>query len=204
MLVSTITIYTIVATNCVSTIIAQKEQDSYNNSTSPTKRILHPNNGTDTLDKFAIKKIYPTSEGGRKWFVNMNNPKNDSIFSITSDENISRQSDGSWRIAASKVRMNINTPIGEVPWKNVEIRGYAKIVSLLSPNNTDLSWYARGGRHNIYNPYEGTAVKGIIDMTSTVGWEKEIWHTGGDTNTLSKTKVADSIIGKWIGLKTVM
>ena len=78
-LVCTITIYTIVATNCVSTIIAQKEQDSYNNSTSPTKRILHPNNGTDTLNKFAIKKIYPTSEGGREWFVNMNNPKNDSI-----------------------------------------------------------------------------------------------------------------------------
>jgi hypothetical protein len=67
------------------------------------------------LDKFRIKKIYPTSEDGREWFVNMNNPKNDSIFSITSYENISRQSDGSWRIAASKVRMNINTPIGESP-----------------------------------------------------------------------------------------
>ena len=53
-------------------------------------------------------------------------------------------------------------------------------MSLLSPNNTDLSWYARGGRHNNYNPCEGTAVKGIIDMNSTVGWEKEIWHTGGD------------------------
>ena len=49
-------------------------------------------------------------------------------------------------------------------------------MSLLSPNNTDLSWYARGGRHNSYNPCEGTAVKGIIDMNSTVGWEKEIWQ----------------------------
>lgn len=145
-LISTITIYLISATNCISTIIAQKEEDSYNNNTS-TKRILHPTNGNNTLDKLGINKIYPTSEGGREWFVNMNNPKNDSIFSITSNENISRQSNGSWRIAASKVRMNINTPIGEVPWKNVEITGYAKIVSLLSPNNTDLSWYARGGRH---------------------------------------------------------
>jgi hypothetical protein len=113
-LISTITIFLLSAANCVSTIIAQKEEDSYNNNTS-TKRILHPNNGNDTLDKFGIKKIYPTSEGGREWFVNMNNPKNDSIFSITSNENISRQSDGSWRIAASKVRMNINTPIGESP-----------------------------------------------------------------------------------------
>jgi hypothetical protein len=113
-LISTITIFLLSATNCVSTTIAQKEEDSYNNNTS-TKRILHPNNGNDTLDKFGIKKIYPTSEDGREWFVNMNNPKNDSIFSITSNENISRQSDGSWRIAASKVRMNINTPIGESP-----------------------------------------------------------------------------------------
>jgi len=63
-------------------LLLKKEQDSYNNSTSPIKRILHPNNGTDTLNKFATKKIYPTSKGGREWFVNMNNPKNDSIFSI--------------------------------------------------------------------------------------------------------------------------
>ena len=201
--ISAITIYLIIATNFVSTIVAQKEDDSYHNNIS-FEKILYPNNGNNTLDKFGIKKIYPTSEGGREWFVNMNNPKIDSMFSITSNENISRQNDGSWRIAASKVRMNVNTPIGEVPWKNVEITGYAKIMSLLSPNNTDLSWYARGGRHNNYNPCEGTAVKGIIDMNSTVGWEKEIWHTGGDTNTLSKTKVADSIIGKWIGLKTVI
>ena len=202
--ISAITIYLIIATNFVSTVVAQKEDDDSYHDNSSIKKILYPNNGNNTLDKFGIKKIYPTSEGGREWFVNMNNPKNDSIFSITSNENISRQSDGSWRIAASKVRMNVNTPVGEVPWKNVEITGYAKIMSLLSPNNTDLSWYARGGRHNSYNPCEGTAVKGIIDMNSTVGWEKEIWHTGGDTNTLSKTKVADSIIGKWIGLKTVM
>ena len=112
--ISAITIYLIIATNFVSTIVAQKEDDIYHNNIS-FEKILYPNNGNNTLDKFGIKKIYPTSEGGREWFVNMNNPKNDSMFSITSNENISRQNDGSWRIAASKVRMNINTPIGESP-----------------------------------------------------------------------------------------
>jgi len=60
-----------------------------------------------------------------KWFVNMNNLKNDSILSITSNENISRQSDGSWRISASKVRMNVNNSLGRC-LENVEITGYAR------------------------------------------------------------------------------
>jgi hypothetical protein len=55
-LISTITIFFIIATNFVSTIIAQKEGDSYNNTTS-TKRILHPNNGNDTLDKFGKENL---------------------------------------------------------------------------------------------------------------------------------------------------
>lgn len=80
--ISAITIYLIIATNFVSTVVAQKEDDSYHNNSS-IKKILYPNNGNNTLDKFGIKKIYPTSEGGREWFVNMNNPKNDSIYSLS-------------------------------------------------------------------------------------------------------------------------
>ena len=57
-----------------------------------------------SIDKFGIKKIYPTKTGGREWYVNMNNPVNDSIFSIGSDQNITKQSSGegggsSWRIS---------------------------------------------------------------------------------------------------------
>ena len=43
---------------------------------------------TEGLDKFGIKKIYPTKPGGREWFVNTSNPKNDSLFSITFNPDI--------------------------------------------------------------------------------------------------------------------
>src|SRR6478609_9057030 len=77
--------------------------------------IVHiSNNSTDKttmLDKFGIKEIYATKQHGREWYVNMTNPK---------------------------VRMNVETPTGMQPWKNVEITGYAKVISVKSSkNNSD-------------------------------------------------------------------
>src|SRR5215208_7334902 len=99
----------------------------------------------NTTDKFGIKKMYPTTQGGREWYIDMINPKSDGIFSITSNYNITKQKDASWRIDAPMVRMNIDTLPGVEPWKNIEITGYAKVVSKSSSsNNTDLDWSARG------------------------------------------------------------
>jgi hypothetical protein len=149
------------------------------------------------VDKFGIKKIYPTIEGGREWFVNMDNPFADNLFYSTFHRNITRQDDGSWRIGGSAVRLNVITPPGSKLWKNIEITGYAKIVGTISSsaNNNDnkggedeeesqnytkdLSWRGRGGRHNSKNPCEGTALIGTIDIDGNVRWQKEIWHTGG-------------------------
>ena len=65
------------------------------------------------LDKFGIREIYPTKENGREWYVDMKNPKEDENFSITFNPNITKQDDGSWRISAPVVRMNIKTLEGE-------------------------------------------------------------------------------------------
>ncbi|MDP9306214.1 MAG: hypothetical protein M3O68_07710, partial [Thermoproteota archaeon] len=35
------------------------------------------------VDKFGIKEIYPTKEGGREWFMNMSEPLVDNAFSLT-------------------------------------------------------------------------------------------------------------------------
>lgn len=78
------------------------------------------------VDKFGIKKIYPTIEGGREWFVDMDNPFADNLFYSTFHRNITRQDDGSWRIGGSAVRLNVITPPGSKLWKNIEITGYAK------------------------------------------------------------------------------
>lgn len=60
--------------------------------------------------------------------------------------------------------MNVNTPTGAENWKNIEITGYAKINALVTnynyTPNYDLTWYARGGRHNPDTPCEGTAYMG--------------------------------------------
>ena len=160
----------------------------------------------NTIDKFGIKKMYPTTQGGREWFIDMINPKSDGIFSITSNYNITKQRDASWRIDAPMVRMNIDTLPGVEPWKNIEITGYAKVISKSSSsNNTDLDWSARGGRQNSSIPCEGTALHGGLHIDGSVGWKKEIWQVGGYTTERAKAKIlTDSILGRWIGWKVVM
>jgi hypothetical protein len=48
------------------------------------------------IDLFGIDEIYPTKESGREWFVDIENPFSDKLFSITFKRNVTRQEDGSW------------------------------------------------------------------------------------------------------------
>ena len=163
----------------------------------------------ESFDKFGTREIYPTKEGGREWYVNMENPKNDTRFMITFNPNITREHDGSWRISEPVVRMNVNTLPGSSQWKNVEITGYAKVVGLI-PNSTnsvkdnDLSWYARGGRHNPSTPCEASAYIGGIYDNGKVGWKKEIWFIGGYTDEKGPIAVTDPLFDRWIGWKIVI
>ena len=63
--------------------------------------------------------------------------------------------------------MNVNTPKGQQQWRNVEITGYAKIISAESSID-HLSWYARGGRHSSSVPCEGTSLKGDIRVNGSL------------------------------------
>ncbi|MDQ3868522.1 MAG: hypothetical protein M3250_03080, partial [Thermoproteota archaeon] len=180
-----------------STTNVVSSSSDYNNSA---------NNNTTNIDKFGIKEIYPTKQGGREWYINMGDPRSDGLFFITSDPNITRQSDGSWRIDVPKVRMNVDTPPGTELWKNVEITGYFKVISIIDPKNeTDVAWYARGGRHSDEAPCEGTALIGGIHTDGSVGWKKEIWFTGGYTDERGTDKVVTNpMVGRWIGWKVIM
>ena len=168
------------------------------------------------VNKFAIKEIYPTKQGGRQWYINMKNPKDDPIFTIVSNIPITMSDDGSWFIANSAIRMSVITPPGGEPWKNVEMTGYVKIDStrttrsFFGSNNNedsgtpDIDWRARGGRHNSDVPCEGTALNGGLYVDGTVGWKKEIWHTGGYTDARGVQKPTNSILDRWVGWKVVM
>jgi hypothetical protein len=176
-------------------------------------------------DLFGIDEIYPTKEGGREWYIDMANPFSDDLFSNTFDRHLTRQGDGSWRMAGSAVRLNVGTPSNAEDWKNVEITGYAKVIESTPSDSfsnsdiaddsssgdheeedftSDLDWRARGGRHNDEQPCEGTAYTGTIDIDGNVRWKKEIWHTGGYSDARAVEKVTDPIIGRWIGWKVVI
>jgi hypothetical protein len=164
---------------------------------------------TGKADKFGILEVYPTKPRGREWFIDMNNPTSDGIFNPQS--NITRQSDGSWQISGrpnigkynNEVRMEVNTLNGQQEWKDVEITGYAKVISANPPFDS-LVWYARGGRHDAQVPCEGTSLKGRLTVNGAASWIKEIWHTGGYTNERAKIQATNSIIGRWVGWKVVM
>ncbi len=181
------------------------------------------------MDKFGVDKIYPTKDGGREWFINMEDPKLDPKFSITNNIPIAKNDDGSWLINNSIIRMNVLSIPGDTQWKNIEMTGYVKLrptisgtttSSSLEKNNFDLGrndddeegsrdiidvdWRARGGRHNNNSPCEGTALSGAIYSDGTVEWKKEIWHTGGYTDAKGTSQVTSPIIDRWIGWKVVI
>jgi uncharacterized membrane protein len=62
--------------------------NSNNNYTVTAADIQSNNSFSERVDKFGIKEIYPTKPGGREWFVNMDEPRSDGLFFITSYENI--------------------------------------------------------------------------------------------------------------------
>jgi hypothetical protein len=94
-------------------------------------------------DLFGIDEIYPTKEGGREWYIDMENPFSDEFFSSTFDSNITKQRDGSWHIAGSAVKLNVGTPPNMVVWKNVEITGYVKVLEPIpsTSSTSSKSWY---------------------------------------------------------------
>jgi hypothetical protein len=163
---------------------------------------------------FKPKEIYPTKQGGREWYLDIDNPLEDEIFDPGTK--ITKLQDGSWLVGEGssngnhQVRMNVVTPPGQDEWKNVEITGYVKVIDTASDDAAAASpegainWYARGGRHSDNVPCEGTSLKGILRINGLAAWQKEIWHTGGYTKTRAVVNVTDPILDKWIGWKVVI
>jgi hypothetical protein len=173
------------------------------------------------VDKFGIKEIYPTKPGGEEWFMNMQDPKSDQR---NNPPVITKNPDGSFKVRQDQVRWNVFTSSGYHPnqigtynqmqlakkgymqspndWKNVELTGYVKINS---PGDADthFTWYARGGHHTSSQPCEGTAIKGDLYNDGRTRFAKEQWHPGGYSFT-NKVQATNSIVGKWVGFKTVI
>jgi hypothetical protein len=174
------------------------------------------------FDKFGVLKIYPTKQDGEQWYLN-SNPNDDPRYSPQTT--LTKNSDGSFKVKSTKVRMGVFTSSGFHPekintlnhnkiaqagymqspndWRDVEITGYVK---LNSGNNDNFVWYARGGRHTGYGSpqgCEGVAYKGGLFYSGATRWEKEQWHTGGYVFAEFGKNIGP-IKGKWVGLKVIM
>ncbi len=180
------------------------------------------NDEKKNFDKFGVLKIYPTKEDGEQWHLN-SNINDDPRFSPQTT--ITKNSDGSFKVKSTKVRMGVFTSSGFDPekintlnhnkialagymqspndWRDVEITGYVK---LNSGNNDNFVWYARGGKHTGYGSpqgCEGVAYKGGLFYDGSTRWEKEQWHTGGYVFGEFGKNIGP-IKGKWVGLKVIM
>jgi hypothetical protein len=60
------------------------------------------------VDKFGIKEIYLTKKGGREWFINMADPRNDSIFSTGFSQNLIKQNSSNTSSNDGRGNNNIN------------------------------------------------------------------------------------------------
>jgi hypothetical protein len=187
--------------------------------------VQEPNSTGHKKDIFGVSEIYPTVSGGREWFVNMTNPANSSHFSETGGFELIRQNDGSWRANSTHVRLVVETPQNMTDWKNVEITGYAKLSLPTNVNSTssidsnsinstannseseeidDLAFIGRSGRHSSEVPCEGNAYVGGLHNEGSVGWKKEIWHTGGYTDERAKNTVTEPLLDRWVGWKVII
>ena len=203
----------------VSNIPLDVEQSSDDNNQQDDS---HSTDEKKNFDKFGVTKIYPTKKDGEQWYLK-SNPNSDTRFSP--ETTLTKNSDGSFKIKSTKVRMGVFTSSGfhheeiktlnhnkialagymQSPndWKDVEITGYVK---LNSGNNDNFVWYARGARHTGYGSpqgCEGVAYKGDLFYDGSTRFSKEQWHTGGYVFGEFGKNIGP-IKDKWVGLKVIM
>jgi hypothetical protein len=159
--------------------------------------VTEPSDG-DMLDSFGIGKIYPTKTGGNEWYVNMEDPRSDSLFRNL--PSMTKQSDGSWQVSASQVRMEAWSPSDE-KWLNVEVTMYAKIVG---GSNELLQLYSRGGHHTSINECLGSAYKARLYGDGETRWVKEVTHPAYTSNRGELQSTSSPLADRWIGFKAVI
>ena len=188
------------------------------------------NTGGNTAGGDGVKKIYPTLSGAETWFFNPTNP-NDGQFERNGAE-ISKNSDGSWKLKPGTTRMLAFTKSSGLPsdevrsslptydysrlaqtgyfykpsdWKNMEITIYVKVLST-SGGGDEISLVSRSVRHstNVQEGCGGSSYHNNIDFTNgKFKFKKEMWHVNYDIKPYSGITIG-STMNKWIGFKGIV
>jgi hypothetical protein len=150
-------------------------------------------------DKFGIKEIYSTKPGGEQWFMNMDNPNDDSRTDPQTTLIKNNDGSASWKIQSPEVRYNIYTSSGFQPqlittlnqkelskkgymqspndWKNVEITGYFKINSFTNSTANGaahIELVARGAK----NTNDETLINGLPEKCESTTYHSNTYETG--------------------------
>ena len=132
------------------------------------------------VDPFGIKKLYPTTEGGREWYLPDDTDLNhDSVF-VPTTKDISIIQSGRPTVyhtqgnngSEGEVRLNIHSPAGAAWWRNVEMTGYFRWTILTGGTTQWPHWelFARGERHSSSSVTKGSVNDGIAPPAGTVTW----------------------------------
>ena len=200
----------------------QIDENCNGDDASQDNAVIKSSDEKKSFDKFGVLKIFQTKKDGQQWYLK-SNPNSDPQFSPQTM--LTKNSDGSFKIKSTKVRMGVFTSSGFNPekidtldhnkiamagymqspndWRDVEITGYVK---LNSGNNDNFVWYARGARHTGFGApagCEGTAYKGDLFYDGNTRWTKEQWHAGGYAFGEFGENIGP-ISGKWVGFKVIM
>ncbi|WP_426751938.1 carbohydrate-binding protein [Myxococcus sp. Y35] len=195
------------------------DEDTSTDTDEPSTEPEEPSQaGTD---KFGVTMIHPTLAGGEQWFL-ADDATSDKRFDPQDD--ITRNSDGSWNIKSDKVRMSVFTSTGYKPdeiatydrevlasrgymqspndWKNIEMTGFMKLNSA-SDESDNFDLYARGGKHNDdHEGCEGSSYKGALHFDGRARYQKESWHVSYEQAPYKE--VTEPLTGRWVGFKAVM
>ncbi|MGI0049927.1 MAG: hypothetical protein ACREAW_10335, partial [Nitrososphaera sp.] len=153
------------------------------------------------LDKFGIKKIYPTKDG-KEWYVAMENPRSDPYFRNLQNLELTLQPDGSWQVQAQNGQVRMEAwSLENDKWLNVELTEYAKIEQT---GNSLLQMYTRGGHHTSSDPCLGSAYKARLYGDGRAGWVKEVTHPAY-TSTIGWVQATDQRLeDRWVGFKAIV
>ncbi len=172
-------------------------------SLAGTFAIVLGSNNDVQYDRFGVREIYHSEDGGYEWYLNSSDPRNGFAISPAATL-IDNTSDGAWKITRETtgpndgVRMYVISP---VMWKNVEMTGYVKLISYSFEE--EFAWAARSGKHSPDNVCDATAYFGALGFSGNSWFQKKVFHGYGYTDKRYSSYNVDPLQGRWVGLKLV-